>query len=364
MKKDDYKEYVSSWSRNPNPSNQNFHNKLIRSLAINNEICVLSLRPFSKKLTGKKRLEKYKSEENNISWNYLTVQSNKLSRYARFYSDSLDVIKNLNIEDYIIISDTINPSCIHVATKLCKKYHRPLIGVCTDSPSNISGTRKSYTMYLLKKGKKCNGYIALTEELKELFNESGKPSLIFEGIVENNNDIKSKITAERPYFFFGGALLERYGIYELIEAFKSLKNKNYDLLIAGHSGDENKIKKAIQNTNNISYLGTLDVDSVLNFEKNAFCNVNPRPYTQDLDRFSIPSKTIEYLSSGVLTISVKNSKLQKYFLDDVIWSNSSKTQDLRDAINKAINMPLDEKMNIENSAKEKVFKRYICVINY
>ena len=47
---------------------------------------------------------------------------------------------------------------------------------------------------------------------------------------------------------------------------------------------------------------------------------------------------IDYLGSNSLTLSVKNSKLQNYFSDDVIWINSSDVNDLVEGLRKALEM--------------------------
>ncbi len=357
MDKNDYKDYVTCWSRFPNPSNQNFHNKLIRSLSLTNEVLVLSIRPFSKKLCNVKQLNREIKVVDNITWNYIAIKGNKFLRYAKVSSEIKAFLKNNNLKDYIILSDTINPLCIKSATYISKKKNIPLIGICTDSPSNIAGTSRSYTMYLIKKSNKCNGYIALTEELKELFNENEKPSLIIEGVIENK-EVDETMNIKKPYIFFGGALLERYGVYSLIEAYKQLNNNDIDLYIAGHSGNFDKIKNVIKDNNNIHFLGTIDVDEVLKYEKGALININPRPYSEDLDRFSIPSKTIEYLLSENLTISVRNTKLQQYFMDEIIWAKSSEVKDLKEAIEKALKMSEEERKTLSKKAKEKALNLY------
>ena len=48
LEENDYVEFNKQWKVSLNPSNQNFHNKMIRALSINNEIDVISIRPFSK----------------------------------------------------------------------------------------------------------------------------------------------------------------------------------------------------------------------------------------------------------------------------------------------------------------------------
>ena len=62
IQRDDYRDFTKLWTISLNPSNQNFHNKMIRSLAINNEVHVISIRPFSRKNCKVKKLEEETKE--------------------------------------------------------------------------------------------------------------------------------------------------------------------------------------------------------------------------------------------------------------------------------------------------------------
>lgn len=357
----DYKSFTKLWIKSPNPSNQNFHNKLIRSISLTNEIHVISIRPFSKKLCKTRKLKAEPAKtDGNITWHYLAISGDKLSRLISVKRQAKSIFKHIykKDEDIVIFTDTINPMCINVANSLSKKYQIPTIGICTDSPSNITGTTKTYTTYLLKQASKCYAYLALTQELNDLFNPSNKPSLIVEGLVEPHTPSVNAIGISDPYFFFAGALLERYGVYNLIEAFGMLKTTKVDLYICGHSGNEEKLKEAIKDNPLIHYLGTLPVSIVLDYECAALANINPRPYSEDLDRFSIPSKTIEYLSSGRPTISVKNTKLMKHFKENAIWARSSEPEDLCQAMRTVINLTKEERKTLGSEAKEKANALY------
>ena len=357
METNDYKSFVSLWSKKPNPSNQNFHNKVIRALAINNDIEVISIRPFSRKLVSLKSLPREERIEDRIKWHYLHIKSNKITRFFSVKNDCIKVLKKEPIEDAIVLADTINRNCLACAVKIAKVNKLPLIGICTDSPSNITGTTRSYTLYLLKKAQKCDGYIALTSGLNSLYNDADKPNVIIEGIIENNMDVAPH-KEDKPYFFFGGSLLPRYGVNELIDGFKKLNRDDVKLVIAGHSGNNQSILDRIKDNQNIEFVGTLDISSVLSYEAGAIANINPRPFSEDLDRFSIPSKTIEYLTSGAITISVRNSKLKPYFDEDILWINNSTADDLCWAMGEVLGMSEHERKEVGKKAKEKVLSLF------
>ena len=346
----DYRSFIKLWNYPLNSSNQNFHNKLIRSLAISNDVEVISIRPFSRSNTKVRKLDKGTKECGNITWHYLKRSGSKLVRNININPQAKNVLSNIDLTDSIFLADTINPSVVACVNKMAKKYKRPVIGICTDSPSNISGTRRSYTLYLLSKTNNFNGYIALTAGLNDLFNPEQKPAFVFEGLIEDEIP-EAKKENERPYFFFGGALMEKYGVFNLIQAFKNLKNDDIDLYICGHHGDVEKLRKEIKGYSNVKYLGLLPVNKVLQLEQQAIASINPRPYSEDLDRFSLPSKTVEYMSAGRPVISVKNTILMEKFPRYVTWLDSSSVDDIEKGLRKILKM--DESQQADYGAKIK-----------
>lgn len=351
----DYRSFINEWKISLNPSNQNFHNKLIRALAVNNDVHVISVRPFSRSNMKVSKLPKEVKQDGNITWHYVKRNGNKFYRAFITTSQIMSTLKSIDLTDSIFITDTINRAIVTAVYKIKAKYHRPVLGICTDSPSNISGTKRSYTLHLLKHTKEYDGYLALTEGLNNLFNPEGKPSYIFEGIVE---DRKFENVEEKPYIFFGGALMEKYGVYNLIDAFKELNRKDIELWICGHHRDKAKLNDAIKNHANIKFLGLLPVNQVMEYEQSALCLVNPRPFSEDLDRFSIPSKTLEYMAMGRPVISVRNTILMNKFKDELIWIPSASKKDILEGINKVLAMTEVERENFGEEAKNRVLELY------
>lgn len=357
LEENDYIEFNKMWKVSLNPSNQNFHNKIIRALAIYNDTEVISIRPFSSRNCTLPFLKADTKKVGNITYNYLAINKRHLLRMWKIKKQIKKILDKIDLKETIIITDTINPKCVSMTSFIKKKYKLPSIGICTDSPSNITGTRKSYTLYLLRLCQRLDGFITLTEGLNMLFNPNNKEHITIEGIIETQNKIEPSPRKDK-YIFFGGALLPRYGVFNLIEAFKKIENKDIKLLICGHHANEEEIYKAIKNDERIEYLGTLTVKEVLSLESNALININPRPFTQDLDRLSIPSKTLEYLSSGSLTISVRNTELEKHFASSALWAKSGEVNDLYESIKEGLSMSDEERKEIANQAKNTAISLY------
>ena len=336
--KEDYYLFCKNWYSSLNTSIQNLHNRLIRSLAMTHEVEVISTRPFSKKYCKLKMLQSDTIAEGKITWHYLQVKRNKVIRYLSARKQAKKILSKMNLKDCIIITDTLNPYLLNTSTMLAKKYNLPIIGICNNTPSAIRGTGRSYTNFLLSKGDNLSGYISLTSGLNKLFNQNNRANLTFEGIIESKFKESDMSVKYGKYIFYNGSLEEKYGVYDLIKAFKELNPDDVKLIITGYHAEYGDLDKAIDNHEGIINLGNISFDDILSFENHSLVNVNPRPYSEDYDRYLIPVNMIDYLGSNSLTLSVKNSKLQNYFSDDVIWINSSDVNDLVEGLRKALEM--------------------------
>lgn len=347
---DSFKDYLSNWSVSPNLSNQNFHNKLIHSLALSHDVDVISVRSINK-FFDKKVLRAKIVREGNIFWKYPLVSRNRISKYFKLYKR----IEFLTMADSeLAFVDVLNLSLLKTAIKYRKKHKIKLVGVCTDSPNNISFVREGYKKKLIKLGRELDGYIVLTDKIGELYNIKNNPLVKIDGVSELVKEF-DKREIEDDYIYFGGSLMPEYGIYNLIEAYKEL-NTDKKLVLCGHHVNIKKLNTAISDNPNIIYLGPVDYSRNLSLEKHALLTVNPRPINSRIDQYSIPSKTLEYLSNGVLTVTVENSLLKEHYGPCIIWAKSGEVEDLKEAISFALKLNRTEREIYSMLGKNKVMQ--------
>ena len=351
MDRDSFREYLSKWSISPNLSNQNFHNKFIHSLALSYDVDVISVRSINRHYKDKVLNAKI-IRENNIFWKYPLVKTNKIDKYLNLYKR----IKNISMHDskYIFV-DVLNLSLLKVAIKYREKYGQKIIGIVTDNPENISFLRKGYKKKLLMLGKELDGYICLTKKLNHIYNPNFKPSIVIDGVSELTESYLPK-QIDGDYIYFGGSLMKEYGVYNLIEAFKSLNKNNLKLVICGHHLNKDKLYSAIGNNENIMFVGAKNYEENLSLEKHSLVAVNPRPINSRIDECSIPSKTLEYLSNGCLTVSVYNSLLMEHYEPCIIWAKTGDASDLAEAIQKALDMNRTQREMLSILGKNKVMQ--------
>ena len=342
LEKEDYISFSSSWNTTLNTSIQNFHNRLIRSLAMTHEVDVISIRPFSRRFCSLKKLNADTKQEGRITWHYVGIKRLKVQRYVSIKNQCTKILAKLNLKDAIVLTDTLNPNVLNNATRLSKKYNLPIIGICNNTPSGIHDTGRSYTTSILTKATDLSGFISLTPGLNNLFNKYSRANISFEGILDNKYQ-PMDVSKYGKYIFYDGSLEEKYGVYDLIKAFIALDNPNYNLLISGYHKNDSKLTRAIGNNNNILYLGNLQNDEVLALANGSLINVNPLPYSEDYDRYLIPDNIVDYFAANSITLSVRNRHFKKEFENDAIWINSGDVTDLLSGLKIALNLSKEER---------------------
>ena len=358
MTQSDFAKYQSLAKIKPNPSNQNFYYKLIKALALRNNVSVVSHRPLVKGMFKNSVLETETVMDGNVKFYYTYNRPGKVFKLLKEKSSiettAKQAIEDFLSNDFIILTDTLRFNLLKAAKKIAEQYKVKIVGMLTDNPFNLS----SGSTYIKNKQKleasNLNGYLSLTEGLVNVFNPQA-PSYVFEGLVAEEND--SGKDPVHNYFYFGGSLYERYGVKTLIDAFiaSNLKQK---LVIAGSGPLDKYIEKCAENDYRILFLSQLSKEKNIAYMRNSIANINPRPLNEQIDKESVPSKLLEYLSLGTPVISTKYPKLYSTFKDDVSWIEGNSLEDMKNAL---------ENYNVENqneylkkaaTARRKVFEFY------
>lgn len=362
--KEDYVSFCENWNGSLNTTIQSLHNRLIRSLALTHEVDVISVRPYSKKYCKLKKLDAFTTQEGKITWHYLEVKRRKLFRANHTKRDAKRILLKLNLKDAIILTDTLNPYILRASTSLAADFQLPIIGVCNNTPSGIHDTGKSYTTTLHSMADNLSGYITQTSNLNELFNKYNRANITIEGVLEDKYK-EEDVKEYGKYIFHYGNLEERFGVFELVQAFVELNKSDINLVIAGYHANEEKMAEMCKFRNNIKFLGMINNDLMLSLENESIFNINSRPYTEDFDRYLIPYNTLDYLNSKSLTVSVRNNILLKTFKDDALWLELGEKEELIEVMNKALQMNEKEKSEMIKRANADANKLYsMSVINH
>ena len=359
MVDEEFAKYQNEAHIKPNPSNQNFYSKLIKALSYKNTVSVVSHRPFAKGMFDEEVLQRKQTSDGQVKYYYTQLECTR--SYKMF--DEIDEIVAMGdkaaeefvTDRFIVLVDTLRVNLLKGAIKFARKYNAKIIGVLTDNPANLSSIRRSYVKNVYRNASKLDGYLALSNGLLRAFKVGEKPNYIFEGLVDEEEPMKKQPIGN--YYFFGGALYERYGVKRLIHAFID-SNIQEKLVIAGSGPLREYIFQNTEKNNRILYLSQLPKEKIYGLEQNAIANINPRPFNKKLDDESVPSKLLEYLASGKPTISTIHSKLFDIFKDEVFWIRDDSQEGIRKALNEFVYEDEQELKKRATTARVKVYEIY------
>ena len=340
----------------PNPSNQNFYHKIIKAVSFYDNVEVISHRPFTKGMVLPKVEDDH---DDRIPYHYTKIKNSPIYKLFQekheIIHETMKVVDSYLHKDVVIVVDVLRRNLLTAALKIKRKHHIPVVGVLTDNPHNLTNSSSRSSEKTIDLAAKLDGFLTLTNGLLSAYGIAGKPSYLFEGIVEDIPLFRKEPLGD--YLAFVGSLYERYGVKNLIDSFHNL-NKNVNLVVLGNGPLKSYISHVAEDDHRVLYLSQLSKDKTYGIEQHALANINPRPLDSKLDNESIPSKMLDYLASGVPTISTKHPRLYELFKKDVYWIEDSSTEGIRKAIIDFLDAPSSEKNKKALSAKTKVYSMY------
>jgi len=165
--------------------------------------------------------------------------------------------------------------------------------------------KKKHISHLKKHLHDIDGYILLTEPMKEWFEWDIKYTVI-EGIYSKpaEMEIENEMPREKVILYTGG-LCEAYGILDLVDAFKEAGEADWKLELIGDGELMPTLEEMARKDDRIVLRGLMPNRQVVERQKQVSILVNPRKGNQAFTKYSFPSKTIEYMASGTLMVGYK-----------------------------------------------------------
>ena len=183
---------------------------------------------------------------------------------------------------------------------------------------------------------KYDAYITLTESINDVVNTNhSKKHLVIEGSIDANvtyNDTKKSPTQEVVY---AGGVYEKYGVKTLVEAFSRLNVAN-ELHIYGDGTFVEELKVLSKKYPQIKYKGMVSLEEIVEIERKATLLVNPRPSNEEFSKYSFPSKTLEYMSSGTPLLSTKLPGIPSDYFDFIYAIEKEDTEGMADTLSKIL----------------------------
>lgn len=302
----------------------------------------------------------------SLKFNNLVLYKN-LSRYfslRKFMTENKEII---NESDTLLVYSLHTP--LLKAALFAKKINPKikLVVVVPDLPEYMDlnqrfikkAFKKIDSKLIYSIVTKFDGYILLTEQMKQKLNLGNKPSIIIEGIaMPTNNKHNSIEILDNNYtnIVYTGGISKEYGVIDLVNGFHQIKNENIRLIICGSGKDAGYIENLSQQDNRIVYLGQVDNTIAVQLQNHADILVNPRPNIGEYTKYSFPSKTIEYLAAGKILIANKLDGIPSEYDEYIYYIDKMNNGSFKEALIEVISWSDEERDKFGKKAKDFILK--------
>lgn len=192
--------------------------------------------------------------------------------------------------------------------------------------------------------KHIDNFILLTKAMEERIPEAIGHSCVVEGISDRSldDDIPQKVDDGVRSLLYTGTLQKYVGIDDFVDAFVRTTDANYRLIICGAGPSEQYIKEQASKDKRITYKGVVPRDEALALQQKATIVINPRKPTEEITKYSFPSKTIEYLSSGTPMIGYQLEGIPDEYYSFIYSPKGLATEDMTELIDEVLSKPDSE----------------------
>lgn len=320
----------------------------------NSEIKLLNL-PFVGSYPNKYLKKSFDTQ----AFNYKNIEINNVSfsnlSLYKFFSRYLNLKRELQkckLKDEVLLIYSMNLPFILAAVQMKRKHKNVKICLVTpDIPQFMNDTQnilykvlKNIEIYFLKKYvKEIDSFVLLTKAMAGFLQIEDKPWVVVEGIVSPNHRVHIPRKDNQIVLLYTGTLAKRYGIIHLLDAFKQIPDQNFRLWISGDGDGSSEVNEACKTDDRIKYFGQVLNSEILQMQSQADILINPRQADSEYTKYSFPSKTIEYLSSGTPTIMYKLDGVPDEYHPFFFAPESNSIEDLKKKILEIANLTKEER---------------------
>lgn len=329
-------------------------------------ITYISSLPISTSVHKKKKWNREIERKGKFKFIYHKFINRKIiCFFASYYYIKKEIniwIKENKNNGFIIVDGT---NLIQMLALLHFRKKVKKLALVTDVPNMITviGHKKMskircffqliYDNFTLKVVNKFDGYIFLTESMNELLNPQKKPYIVIEGSVDTSKVYKQKQPTDTFNVVYAGGLYKSFGIDKLINSFSRFEeNDKIKLFLYGNGPIVENYSKQDYINDKVQYMGVVSSDEIVKIEAEADLLINPRPSNLEFTKYSFPSKTLEYMSSGTAFLTTKLKGIGKEYFKYLLVIDDETEYGIYKSIRNAYLMEQKELTKLGNKAKK------------
>lgn len=263
-------------------------------------------------------------------------------------------------KEKIVLTYSVNPIHVIPLYWLKKRNNIKVITLCSEvsvlrRKDNISCASRVSRKISALLDNSFDGYILLTPYMNEIVNQKKRPYMVMEGIASKIENLEA--SERRKAILYAGGLTEDNGIKILLEGFVKLNRSDIELWICGEGPLEKVIREYADNYKNILFWGVVSNEKVQLLERQAMLLISPRLSNNIFTKYSFPSKTIEYMSTGTPTVLTKLAGIPDEYFNYVYVLKEETAQGVEQMISGILEQSPEERSRIGIEAQKFVLQR-------
>lgn len=299
-------------------------------------------------------------EQNEIKKDIAFINFHLFKQSSRYYATKKNILYWLSqgqLKDKAILIYNLYLPYLKAIKAVKKKYPNvPIVSVITDLPNEygIVSAKGIWAFFMREMGKRqlecakyIDKYVLLTDYMKYPLCAESKPYIVVEGLVDVLvSDIaatkKNTEKGRKKILLYSGTVSQDFNVDMLIDAFIYVDNRDYELHIYGDGPYGDALREIASTHSNIKFFGMVSRDIVLEKQKEATILVNPRLNIGEYTKYSFPSKTMEYMSSGRPLIAFKLDGMPDEYMQYLYVVDENSAQGLAEKMREVFELTDEE----------------------
>lgn len=295
-----YRQLFADAPRKPAFQSQKYHRLLIEGLAAGAKVDVVANPPVNREVLKKPFVRLPRETEGGACYRYIPAVRNPIVKAVFVGVGTFCRTAHLAGKDSAVVVDCLNRTTALAGLLAAKLRGRRCVGIVTDLPDMLGGSAfsKKLSNFVIRH---CTDYVLLTQAMNDYLNPEGKPHVILEGhsdiAMERQEPSPARKASPRVCMYAGG-VSKQYGLENLVKGFQKANLPDARLEIYGPGDYVQELSQIAAEDSRIFYGGMLLNAEIVEREMAATLLVNPRPTGEEYVKYSFPSKTMEYMSTG------------------------------------------------------------------
>lgn len=295
-----YAQLFADSNHKPSFQAQKYHRLIIEGLAANADVDVVAAPPVNRRTMDRAFLRLPNHKEGGANYHHLLAVRNPVLKALTMAFGTFFKTVSLADRDSVVVVDCLNRVVSLSALLAARLRGRRCVCIVTDLPDLLDkgsfGSKISnFTI------RHSTDYILLTQAMADYLKICHKPYVVLEGQADITMKSREPSLSEKRHprvVLYAGGVFRKYGADKMVAGFQMADLPNAQLHIYGPGDYVEELKRIAREDPRIIYGGMLLSSQVVEKEQQATLLINPRPTHEEFVKYSFPSKTMEYMSTG------------------------------------------------------------------